>query len=193
MNFRIKTKMIKSEVIFEPEICSTPKPIEASRKRLMPSDKSENFWKLQCADLTKEKDVLKNQVQNLKKMVKEQSGVRQEKIELQLETVTEKLLAEQVKSAQFKDELENAKAELNKKKQEIGQLRRSTRNSTNSNHRHPNMNNVFKKKRLLEEENQHLSSMIAKLSGEKLDLSMKMMKNIELIKSMLGKPSKDFV
>ena len=178
--------MIKSEIIFEPEICSTPKPIEASSKQFMPPDKSENFWKLQCADLMKEKDVLKNQVQNLKKMVKEQSGVRQEKIELQLETVTEKLHAEQVKSAQFKDELENVKAELNKKKQEIGQLRRSTRNSTNSNHRHPNMNNVFKKKRLLEEDNQHLSSTIAKMSGEKLDLSMKLMKNIEIIKSMLG-------
>ena len=182
--------MIKSEIIFEPEICSTPKPIKASSEKLTPPDKRENFWKLRCADLTKEKDVLKNQVQNLKKMVKEQSDVRQEKIELQLETVTEKLLAEQVKSAQFKIELENVKAELNKKKQEIGQLRRSTRNSNNSNHRHPNMNNVFKKKRLLEEENQHLTSMIAKMSGETLDLSMKMMKNIEIIKSMLGKSSK---
>ena len=53
----------------------------------------------------KEKDILKNQVQNLKKMVKEQSGLRQEKIELQLQTVTEKLAAER---AQYEDEVENS-------------------------------------------------------------------------------------
>ena len=162
---------------------STSRPIEVPRKPLIQAagdlnDRSENFWKLQCAELTKEKDVLKSQVENLKKMVKEQSSLRQGQIEM--------LATNQLEIAKYQDEVKNLKAELNKTKLEISQLRRSNRNSTNSNNRHPNMNKVFRKKRLLEEENQNLSSQLTKMSDENFALSMKMNKNMGIMLNILG-------
>ena len=178
--------MIQSKIIIcEPS--SNPGSIDASRKPLSQADindKCENFWKMQCADLMKEKDILKNQVQNLKKMVKEQSGIRQAKIELELQTVTEKLAAER---AQYKDEVENLKAELNRKKLEISQLRKSNRNSTNSNHKHPNMNSVFKKLRISEANNENLSSQIDTLRVEKYSMMTKVMKTMKITRNLFGK------
>ena len=149
-------KVVGHETLFD--IDSTGMPIAASRKPLTQSDLNDKtvFWKMQYVELMKQKEILRKQVDNLKLMVKDKKEI------------SEKLAAEQASSSQYQEEIKKLKAEVNRKRQEILQLKRNGRNSKPI-QKHPNMNKVFKEKRLLASELEDLrkrfGSLLHRYSG----------------------------